>query len=133
MEAYTRQDMRGALEALASMIERGQKAQAKFAPGTAQHTLQENRTAALRIAMWLIQRERGDAPTAAYTRQQLEKAAAPLASLASKSEKAREKLKRGTWQHTMLENNLNALGMAAPLLARALAEGTPPPEHAGSC
>lgn len=119
--AYTEQDMRAALGALADMIERGQKAQAKFAPGTAQHTLQENRTAALRIAMWLIQKDLGDAPTAAYTRQQLEKAAAPLASLAGKSEKAREKLKPGTWQHTMLENNLKALDIAALLLAQALA------------
>lgn len=71
MDSYTEQDMHGALKALADMMERGQKAQAKFAPGSAQHTLQENRTAVLRVAMWLIQKNLGDAPTAAYTRQQL--------------------------------------------------------------
>ncbi len=47
-------DLREALRALDSMIKRSEKAQAKFSPGTSQHTLQRNRIQALRIASGLI-------------------------------------------------------------------------------
>lgn len=57
-----------------------------------------------------------------YTKEDLEKALAPIASLISKSEKALEKLAQGTWQHTMLTNNLKALYIASPLLRKALSE-----------
>lgn len=43
-------DLKQATKALATMISRSVKAQAKFAPGTAQHTLQKNRIKALRFA-----------------------------------------------------------------------------------
>lgn len=36
----------------------------------------------------------------------------PIASLISKSEKAQQKLTPGTWQHTMLRENLRALHLA---------------------
>lgn len=42
----------------------------------------------------------------------------PLASLLSKSEKAQRKLAPGTWQHTMLQNNLHALRLAVALLGK---------------
>jgi len=47
---FGREDLRQALGALASMIGRAEKAQAGFAPGTSQHTLQRNRLKALRVA-----------------------------------------------------------------------------------
>lgn len=55
-----------------------------------------------------------------YTKEDLANALAPIASLIGKSEKAKEKLAQGTWQHTMLGNNLKALTIASPLLAKAL-------------
>src|SRR3990172_6732345 len=47
---FTRDDLQEALRAFASMISKTEKAQAKFSPGTSQHTLQRNRLKALRIA-----------------------------------------------------------------------------------
>jgi hypothetical protein len=43
--------------------------------------------------------------------------ARPIASLIAKSDKARQKLAPGTWQHTMLGENLAALRIAAALLS----------------
>lgn len=47
-----------ALRALAAMIARTAKSQAKFPPGTSQHTLQRNRLRALRIAEAALQAAR---------------------------------------------------------------------------
>jgi hypothetical protein len=49
-DSVTRDDLHEALPAFASMIRKTEKAQAKFSPGTSQHTLQRNRLKALRIA-----------------------------------------------------------------------------------
>ena len=58
-------------------------------------------------------------PTAAhYTADELQEALRPIASLIGKSEKAQRKLAPGTWQHTMLRDNLNALHMASALMNR---------------
>lgn len=53
-----------------------------------------------------------------YTTDELQEALRPIASLISKSEKAQQKLTPGTWQYTMLRDNLNALRIAAALLKR---------------
>jgi hypothetical protein len=42
----------------------------------------------------------------------------PIASLISKSEKAQQKVAPGTWQHTMLGDNLKALHLARGLIER---------------
>jgi hypothetical protein len=57
MPGFTRDDLQEALRAFASMISKTGKAQAKFSPGTSQHTLQHNRLKALRIAEELIRVE----------------------------------------------------------------------------
>lgn len=49
-----RGDLEAALRAVASMIARAEKAQAGFAPGTSQHSLQRNRIQALRVAEAVI-------------------------------------------------------------------------------
>lgn len=54
---FTSDDLQEALRAFASMISKTEKAQAKFTPGTSQHTLQRNRLKALRIAEALIRVE----------------------------------------------------------------------------
>lgn len=53
-DSFTRDDLQEALCAFASMISKTEKTQAKFSPGTSQHTLQRNRLKALRIAEALI-------------------------------------------------------------------------------
>ncbi len=133
MDDSTKNDREGALLAIASMIHRAEKAKEKFAQGTSQYTLQTNRINALKIASSLIANEllASHAANDAGTKEALEKALAPIASLISKSEKAQEKLAQGTWQHTMLSSNLKALYIASPLLAKALREkskGTGQPE-----
>ncbi len=47
---YAREDLREALQALAMMLVRSEKARLKFPPETAQHTLLVNRIEALRVA-----------------------------------------------------------------------------------
>jgi len=56
-----RDELRKAMAALSSMIERARKAQAGFAVGTSQHSLQRNRLKALRVAEALIVATLGDA------------------------------------------------------------------------
>lgn len=51
-----------------------------------------------------------------YTTEELREALRPIASLISKSEKAQRKLEPGTWQHTMLRDNLKALRIAEALI-----------------
>ena len=54
---FTLGDIEEALRAFASMIGKTEKAQAKFSPGTSQHTLLQNRLKALHIAEALIKIE----------------------------------------------------------------------------
>jgi hypothetical protein len=42
----------------------------------------------------------------------------PIVSLVGKSEKAQQKLMPGTWQHTMLGDNLQALRIASNLMTK---------------
>ena len=53
-----------------------------------------------------------------YTTDELQEEFRPIASLTSKSEKAQQKLTPGTWQHTMLRDNLKALHIASALMNR---------------
>lgn len=54
---------------------------------------------------------------------------APITSLISKSEQALRKLKPGIWQHTMLQENLTALSLAAALMERESAAPVPPGDY----
>ena len=51
-----------------------------------------------------------------FTKEDLQEALRPIASLISKSEKAQHKLASGTWQHSMLRDNLKALHVAYALM-----------------
>ena len=53
-----------------------------------------------------------------HTSDKLQEALRPIASLISKSEKAQQKLAPGTWQHTMLRDNLKALHIASTLMSK---------------
>ena len=54
MERFTREEIEGAERAIASLLHKCERAEEKLSPGTSQHTLMRNRTAALRIALTLI-------------------------------------------------------------------------------
>jgi hypothetical protein len=58
-------------------------------------------------------------PVDNYTTDELQEALRPIASLISKSEKAQQKLAPGTWQHTMLRDNIKALHIASALMNKA--------------
>ncbi|PWJ47649.1 hypothetical protein [Faecalicatena contorta] len=123
MDDFTEKDMEEALRATASMIDRTEKAKEKFEQGTSQHTLQKNRLKALYIASALLSKRLMESDAVdCYTEEDLKNALAPITSLISKSEKSQAKLTRGTWQHTMLNNNLKALNIVLPLLTKALSE-----------
>ncbi|HAL24243.1 TPA: hypothetical protein DDZ49_02485 [Candidatus Wolfebacteria bacterium] len=51
---FTRDELLEVLRVLTSIIERVEKSQVKFLPGTSQHALQRNRLKALRIAASLV-------------------------------------------------------------------------------
>jgi hypothetical protein len=51
-----------------------------------------------------------------YTAHDVQQALAPIRSLISKSEKASQKVAPGTWQHTMLCENVAALRLALELM-----------------
>lgn len=121
MTDLIKKEFEEALQTITSMVNKTEKAKEKFAEGTSQHTLQKNRLKALHIASSLIAKELTEGGGMEfYTREDFEKALAPIASLISKSEKAQTKLAQGTWQHTMLSNYLKALYLASPLLTNAL-------------
>lgn len=121
MAQYMKEKLEEALRAIASIINRSEKAQGKFAEGTSQHTLQKNRIKALYIASSSIRKELDESDATYYfTKEELETALTPIASLISKSEKAKEKLNPDSWQHKMLGENLKALYIASELLNRNL-------------
>jgi len=124
MNDDTKQNLEEALRVITSMIHRSQKAQEKFSQATPQYTLQKNRIRALDTASALIKKELSENDITEYTKEDLEAAVKPIASLIDKSEKARNKLKQGTWQHTMLGNHLKALYIVSPLLTKVLHEMT---------
>lgn len=122
MDNIPQTDREAALQAIASMIDRSEKSQAKTVQGTSQHTLLQNRIKALRIAAALIENSNA---LNTFTTKDLQNAQAPIASLISKSEKAQTKLTPGTWQHAMLAQNLKALYIATPLFQAALGHEKP--------
>ena len=104
------------IEVLEELIRRSLEAQKKFLPGSNHHSLLKNRIYALHIAKTLIQNEMGERQT--LYKEELDLAHDPLNSLLSKSEKTIQKLSAGTWQHTLLEKNIEALSIAVSLLDR---------------
>jgi hypothetical protein len=121
VDEFTEKQMADALIAINDMMSRAGKAKEKFVQGTSQHTLQKNRLNALHISFSLISKElaKSDAVTC-FAEDDLKNAIAQVTSLIRKSEKALGKLAQGTWQHTMLSQNLKALYIALPLIKKAL-------------
>ncbi|MGI6663956.1 MAG: hypothetical protein ACOX3W_00800 [Christensenellaceae bacterium] len=79
-----------ARKATMRMLEKSKHASEKFAVGTAQHTLLENRMKALLTACVLLKGEKN------LPEEVLKQAIKPIYSLISKSEKAKQNLKQAT-------------------------------------
>lgn len=55
-----------------------------------------------------------------YTKEELQEAYRAIASLIGKCEKAKEKLRQGTSQYTLLNNRIAALHISLSLITKAL-------------
>lgn len=106
------------IEILEELIKRSTIAQKKFLPGSNHHSLLKGRIYAMNIAKALISNEIGEHKV--VYKEELDLAHVPLKSLLSKSEKTIQKLSVGTWQHTLLQKNIEALRIAVSLLDREL-------------
>ena len=120
MNEINRNDMNEISEALSSMISRVENTKSSFKEGSSQYSLQRNRLKALKIALDLVQKP----DELRYSQADLLAAEAPIVSLISKSEKARQKLDPDSWQYAMLTHNLTALNAVLPILRKAIKEGT---------
>ena len=106
--------MQAHIQALDDMIVRTERSWAKFKEGTSHYTLQKNRLNALKIAKAILEDD-----VDAISKEQLQKAIAPIDSLLKKSEKAITKLSEDSWQYKMLARNIAALQLVAPMIDEA--------------
>ena len=113
MKQYTKQELEESLKLVSSTIKNCEKMHPKFAEGTSQHTLLKNRIQALHIAKSLII---GETIVDKYTKEELEKGMAPVASIISKCEKAYIKAVEGTSTHTRLKKTIKAMNIAKSLI-----------------
>ena len=58
-----------------------------------------------------------------FTKKDMEEALLAIASMISRTEKAKEKFAQGTSQHTLQKNRLKALNIASSLVSKELAKG----------
>jgi hypothetical protein len=114
-------ELQVALQPIASLISKSEKAQRKLVPGTWQHTMLRDNLKALRIASALMSKETDD--TNSFKRDDLQEALGVFTSMISKTEKAQAEFSSGTSQHTLLRNRLKALHIAEELIKVELDKG----------
>jgi hypothetical protein len=117
MDNYTTDDLREALQPIASLISKSEKAQQKLAPGTWQHTMLRDNLKALRHASALMNKDSN--ATNNFTRDDVREALRAFDAMIRKVEKAQAKFLPGTSQHTLQRNRLKALRIASSLLTDA--------------
>ena len=113
MNKYTKEELEEALQVVSSTINNCEKIHPKFAEGTSQHTLLKNRIKAMYISKSLIT---GENIINKYTKEELEKAIAPVSSVISKCEKAYVKSVEGTSNHTRLKKIIKAMYISKSLI-----------------
>jgi hypothetical protein len=121
VDNYTADELQEALQPIASLISKSEKAQQKLAPGTWQHTMLRDNLKALHLASALMDKETDD--TNSFTRDDLQEALRAFASMISKTHKAQAKFTTGTSQHTLQRNRLKALQVAEALIKVELNKG----------
>ena len=96
------------LRALCTIISQSENAQVKFKKGTSPYSLLKNRIRALRTAVSCITGDDADA----LTLEDLNAALKPLASIISKSEKARGSFTEGSGHYDRLSRIIDAVALA---------------------
>lgn len=117
MNQYTKEELLEALQVVSSTIKNCEKMHQKFAEGTSQHTLLKNRIKAMYISKVLIENENVEYK---YTKEELEKAIAPVSSVISKCEKAQLKAVEGTSNHTRLKKIIKAMYISRMLITNEI-------------
>lgn len=113
MNAYSQQDLAAALWVVEASISNCQLVQPKFPEGTAQYTLLKNRIKALTVSKTLLSDETGNR---SFTKEELTEALAPVNSIISKCEKAKQKFKEGSGHHTRLQNMIKGMEISKALI-----------------
>lgn len=106
-----------ALRPIESLISKSEKARAKLAPGTWQHSMLGDRLDALHLARDLMRSDGARVPKPSQA--QVAKALRAFASMIEKSERAMEAFDAGTSPHTLQKNRLRALRMGAATIRAA--------------
>lgn len=119
MENHLKEELADALEVVTSTIRNCEKIQPKFAEGTAQHTLLNNRIKALYITKALIT---SDINISKYAKEELIQALAPVSSIISKCEKAQRKHAEGTAHHTRFHNIIKAMYLSKSLISNEISK-----------
>jgi hypothetical protein len=114
VDSFTKNELQDAIQPIASLISKSEKAQQKLAPDTWQHRMLRDNLKALHIASVLMNKE----PEAQryFSQDDLHEALHALASMISKTQKAQAKFTPETSQHTLLRNRLKALRIAEALI-----------------
>lgn len=118
MEKYTKEELKEAINVVTSSIKNCEKMHPKFEEGTSQHTLLKNRIKALYISKSLIEENIKEK----YTKEELEKAIAPVSSIISKCEKAKTKAVEGTGNHTRLTKIIKAMYISKYLITNEISK-----------
>ncbi|MEG0873652.1 MAG: hypothetical protein RSG48_06880 [Clostridia bacterium] len=118
MDKYKKEELVEALQVVYSTIRNCEKIHPKFAEGTSQHTLLKNRIKAMYISKSLITDNIMDK----YTKEELEAAIPPVASVISKCEKAKLKAVEGTSNHTRLKKMIKAMYVSKSLITNEISK-----------
>ena len=121
MDNYTADEVQAALQPIASLIGKSEKAQLKLAPGSWQHRMLRDNLSALHMARALMCGEGGNAD--AFTPEDAREALEALASMIARTEKAQPKFSAGTSQASLLRNRLKALRVAEAAIRAEMDRG----------
>lgn len=106
MVNYSAEEVAEALRLVSSTISQCEKMQLKFAEGTSQHTLLQNRIKALYISQSFLTEE---IFSDKYTKEELMDALRPISSIISKCEKGQQKCTEGTPQYSRFTHIIKAM------------------------
>lgn len=117
LSKYNQEDRATALWVVEASISNCQMAQPKFPEGSAQHSLLKNRIKALSVSKTLLSEGSGNH---SFTKEELTEALAPVSSIISKCEKAKQKFQEGSGHHTRLQNMIKAMEISKALILAEL-------------
>lgn len=120
MGTYTAFEWSEAARAIASALQKSEKAILKLKAGSPQHRLTERNIRAFQIALSLIAREQGGEAGSPFTAGEQAQAQAAFSAAIARVEKVLPKFVSGTPQHTLAVRRIRAFEIAGELLAREL-------------